>query len=143
MGDIEYAPFVEAMRQFQFRVGHENFFLIHVSLIPIVGSVGEQKTKPTQASIRDLRGLGLAPDVIACRSARALDEGIQAKISMYDLFFYLQPVIMSRTSGLTLRISGFATFLQSKYWPCGTASLSTTFRFCCKSKAWFKFWNAG
>ncbi|KAJ1956418.1 CTP synthase ura7, partial [Dispira parvispora] len=55
VGDIESAPFVEAMRQFQFRVGHDNFCLIHVSLIPVVGSVGEQKTKPTQSSVRDLR----------------------------------------------------------------------------------------
>ena len=66
VGDIESAPFIEAMRQFQFRVGHENFCLIHVSLIPIVGSVNEQKTKPTQASVRDLRGLGLSPDLV-CR----------------------------------------------------------------------------
>lgn len=64
VGDIESAPFIEAMRQFQFRVGHENFALIHVSLIPIVGAVGEQKTKPTQASVRDLRGLGLTPDFV-------------------------------------------------------------------------------
>ncbi|KAG0324291.1 CTP synthase ura7 [Dissophora globulifera] len=89
VGDIESAPFVEAMRQFQFRVGHENFALIHVSLVPTIGSVGEQKTKPTQASIRDLRGLGLSPDLIACRCEKTgLDEGIQAKISM---FCHVQP----------------------------------------------------
>ncbi|KAF9543895.1 CTP synthase ura7 [Mortierella hygrophila] len=89
VGDIESAPFVEAMRQFQFRVGHENFALIHVSLVPTIGSVGEQKTKPTQASIRDLRGLGLTPDLIACRCEKnGLDEGIQAKISM---FCHVQP----------------------------------------------------
>ncbi|KAJ3038780.1 CTP synthase ura7 [Rhizophlyctis rosea] len=76
VGDIESAPFVEAMRQFQFRVGHDNFCLIHVSLVPVVGSVGEQKTKPTQSSIRDLRGLGLSPDL-------TLDPDVQAKISMF------------------------------------------------------------
>ena len=59
VGDIESAPFIEAMRQFQFRLGHENFCLIHVSLVPIVGSVGEQKTKPTDlkrsaASVKSL-----------------------------------------------------------------------------------------
>ncbi len=64
VGDIESAPFTEALRQFQFRVGKNNFCLIHVSLVPIVGSVGEQKTKPTQASVRDLRGLGLSPDIV-------------------------------------------------------------------------------
>ncbi|KAI9222575.1 CTP synthase [Blastocladiella britannica] len=83
VGDIESAPFVEAMRQFQFRVGHDNFALIHVSLVPVVGSVGEQKTKPTQASIRDLRGAGLTPDVIACRSSTKLAEGVKEKISMF------------------------------------------------------------
>ncbi|KAF9975022.1 CTP synthase ura7 [Actinomortierella ambigua] len=84
VGDIESAPFVEALRQFQFRVGHDNFALIHVSLVPTIGSVGEQKTKPTQASIRDLRGLGLSPDLIACRCEKTgLDEGIRDKISMF------------------------------------------------------------
>lgn len=62
VGDIESAPFIEAMRQFQFRVGHSNFALIHVSLVPDMH--GEQKTKPTQATVRDLRGLGLLPDLV-------------------------------------------------------------------------------
>ncbi|KAI8994799.1 CTP synthase [Pilobolus umbonatus] len=83
VGDIESAPFVEAMRQFQFRVGHDNFCLIHVSLVPVVGSVGEQKTKPTQMSVRDLRGAGLMPDLIACRSSKPLDESVASKISMF------------------------------------------------------------
>ncbi|KAI9479708.1 CTP synthase ura7 [Coemansia sp. RSA 989] len=83
VGDIESAPFIEAMRQFQFRVGHDNFCLIHVSLVPVVGAVGEQKTKPTQASVRDLRGLGLSPDILACRSAHPFEEGIREKLSMF------------------------------------------------------------
>ncbi|KAJ2780757.1 CTP synthase ura7 [Coemansia javaensis] len=83
VGDIESAPFIEAMRQFQFRVGHDNFCLIHVSLVPVVGAVGEQKTKPTQASVRDLRGLGLSPDILACRSAQPFEEGIREKLSMF------------------------------------------------------------
>ena len=62
VGDIESAPFIEAMRQFQFRVGHENFALIHVSLVPDMH--GEQKTKPTQATVRDLRGLGFIFPII-------------------------------------------------------------------------------
>ncbi|OMJ16519.1 CTP synthase [Smittium culicis] len=84
VGDIESAPFVEAMRQFQFRVGHDNFCLIHVSLLPVVGVVGEQKTKPTQASVRDLRGLGLSPDILACRSSIPFEEGIREKLSMFS-----------------------------------------------------------
>ncbi|KAI0225266.1 CTP synthase ura7 [Massospora cicadina] len=83
VGDIESAPFIEAMRQFQFRVGHDNFCLIHVSLVPVVGSVGEQKTKPTQSSVRELRGLGLIPDLIACRSSKSLEVSTKQKISMF------------------------------------------------------------
>jgi CTP synthase len=60
------------MRQFQFRVGHENFALIYVSLIPVVG--GEQKTKPTQAGVRDLRGLGLLPDLVSLKSITSFDS---------------------------------------------------------------------
>jgi CTP synthase len=81
VGDIESAPFVEAMRQFQFRVGHENFALIHVSLIPVIN--GEQKSKPTQAAIRDLRGLGLAPDLIACRCSQPLEPALIEKLTMF------------------------------------------------------------
>ena len=81
VGDIESAPFVEALRQFQFRVGQENFALIHVSLVPVVG--GEQKTKPTQAAIRDLRGLGLVPDMIAARCVEPLDRSVINKLSMF------------------------------------------------------------
>ena len=62
MGDIESAPFIEAMRQFQFRVGLDNFALIHVSLVPDMH--GEQKTKPTQTTVHSLRGLGLLPDLV-------------------------------------------------------------------------------
>ena len=65
VGDIESAPFVEAMRQFQFRVGHENFALIHVSLVPDMH--GEQKTKPTQTTVHALRGLGLLPDLVGLK----------------------------------------------------------------------------
>ncbi len=81
VGDIESAPFVEAMRQFQFRVSHDNFCLIHVSLIPYIG--GEQKTKPTQAAIRDLRGLGLTANLIACRCVVPLEKPTIEKISMF------------------------------------------------------------
>src|SRR5882762_8654525 len=68
VGDIESAPFIEAMRQFQFRVGHENFALIHVSLVPDMH--GEQKTKPTQTTVHALRGLGLLPDLVRVYQGR-------------------------------------------------------------------------
>ncbi|KAK2463816.1 hypothetical protein APHAL10511_004121 [Amanita phalloides] len=83
VGDIESAPFVEAMRQFQFRVGHANFALIHVSLVPDMH--GEQKTKPTQTTVHSLRGLGLLPDLIACRLLvpQPLNPATKDKISMF------------------------------------------------------------
>lgn len=81
VGDIESAPFVEAFRQFQFRVGRDNFALIHVSLVPVVGR--EQKSKPTQAAIQDLRGLGLIPDMIAARCIEPLDRDVINKLSMF------------------------------------------------------------
>lgn len=68
VGDIESLVFLEALRQFVFRVGRENVMFVHVSLVPVMGSVGEQKTKPTQHSVKELRSVGISPDVILCRS---------------------------------------------------------------------------
>ncbi|KAJ3681336.1 hypothetical protein LUZ60_015825 [Juncus effusus] len=83
VGDIESMPFIEALRQMSFSVGRENFCLIHVSLVPVLGVVGEQKTKPTQHSVRELRALGLAPDLLACRSAQPLIENVKVKLSEF------------------------------------------------------------
>lgn len=83
IGDIEGMPFVEAFRQFQFRVKRENFCVAHVSLVPQPKATGEPKTKPTQASVRELRGLGLSPDLVVCRSESPITETVKAKISMF------------------------------------------------------------
>eukprot|EP01102_Stenamoeba_stenopodia_P002731 TRINITY_DN12596_c0_g1_i1.p1 TRINITY_DN12596_c0_g1~~TRINITY_DN12596_c0_g1_i1.p1 ORF type:complete len:600 (-),score=182.33 TRINITY_DN12596_c0_g1_i1:143-1780(-) len=83
VGDIESGPFIEALRQFQFRVGVNNFCNIHVTFVPMLGVVGEQKTKPTQQSVRTLRSLGLAPDVIICRSASPLTKSTKSKIASF------------------------------------------------------------
>ncbi|XP_072249980.1 CTP synthase 1-like [Leuresthes tenuis] len=83
VGDIESMPFIEAFRQFQFKVTRENFCNIHVSLIPQPNTTGEQKTKPTQNSVRELRGLGLSPDLIVCRCATPLETSVKEKISMF------------------------------------------------------------
>ncbi|TSQ69519.1 CTP synthase 1 [Bagarius yarrelli] len=83
VGDIESMPFIEAFRQFQFKVKRENFCNIHVSLIPQPSTTGEQKTKPTQNSVRELRGLGLCPDLIVCRCSTPLDTAVKEKISMF------------------------------------------------------------
>lgn len=83
VGDIESMPFIEALRQFQFRVGADNFCLVHVSLVPVLGVVGEQKTKPTQHSVRELRALGLFPHLLACRSADPLEQATKEKLSQF------------------------------------------------------------
>ncbi|KAF8532489.1 CTP synthase N-terminus-domain-containing protein [Trichophaea hybrida] len=81
VGDIESAPFVEALRQLRRRVGKGNFLQIHVSLVPITS--GEQKTKPTQAAIRDARSVGLVPDLIACRCTQPLNPTTIKKIALF------------------------------------------------------------
>ncbi|KAL5220971.1 hypothetical protein ABZP36_025684 [Zizania latifolia] len=83
IGDIESMPFIEALGQFSYRVGPGNFCLVHVSLVPVLNVVGEQKTKPTQHSVRGLRGLGLQPDILACRSTEPLEENVKAKLSQF------------------------------------------------------------
>ncbi|XP_058801964.1 CTP synthase [Phymastichus coffea] len=83
IGDIEGMPFVEAFRQFQFRVKRENFCVAHVSLVPSPKATGEPKTKPTQSSVRELRGLGLSPDLIICRSEKPINDQIKDKISNF------------------------------------------------------------
>ncbi len=83
VGDIESQPFLEAIRQFQQDVGHENAILIHVTLIPYLKASGELKTKPTQASVKELQGLGIQPDMIVCRSEYPLDSQIRAKIALF------------------------------------------------------------
>uniref|UniRef100_A0A8C6R3T9 CTP synthase n=1 Tax=Nannospalax galili TaxID=1026970 RepID=A0A8C6R3T9_NANGA len=83
IGDIEGMPFVEAFRQFQFKAKRENFYNIHVSLVPQPSATREQKTKPTQNSVRALRGLGLSPDLIVCRSSSPIEMPVKEKISMF------------------------------------------------------------
>ena len=83
VGDIESQPFLEAIRQFQHEVGHENLILIHVTLIPYLSASGELKTKPTQASVKEMQGMGLQPDIIVCRSEHPLDQGLKDKIALF------------------------------------------------------------
>ena len=83
IGDIESQPFLEAIRQFQHDVGKENAILIHVTLIPYLKASQELKTKPTQASVKDLHALGLRPDIIVCRTEYPLDDSIKDKISLF------------------------------------------------------------
>ena len=81
VGDIEILPFLEAIRQFRLDVGRQNVCYIHVTLVPYIGPSGEQKTKPTQHSVTELRSRGVQPDVIVCRSDRRISDGLRQKIS--------------------------------------------------------------
>ncbi|HLW58956.1 MAG TPA: CTP synthase [bacterium] len=83
VGDIESLPFLEAIRQFKFHVGEENVMYIHVSLIPFLRSAGELKTKPTQHSVKELRGIGIQPDVLVCRTERPLSRGLREKLALF------------------------------------------------------------
>jgi len=82
VGDIEILPFLEAIRQFRKDVGRDNVCYVHVTLVPYLGPSGEQKTKPTQHSVTELRSRGIQPDVIICRSDRSISAGLKRKISL-------------------------------------------------------------
>ncbi|QXC62023.1 CTP synthase [Aquihabitans sp. G128] len=81
VGDIEILPFLEAIRQFRLDVGRDNVCYVHVTLVPFIGPSGEQKTKPTQHSVTELRSRGIQPDAIVCRSEAALSNELKRKIS--------------------------------------------------------------
>lgn len=83
IGDIESQPFIEAVRQISLEVGRENCLFIHVTLVPYLRGSDEHKTKPTQHSVKELQGMGIAPDIIVLRCDEPLDEGIFKKISLF------------------------------------------------------------
>ena len=83
VGDIESLPFLEAIRQFRKEVGRQNVLYMHVTLIPWIASAGEMKTKPTQHSVKELRSIGIQPDILVCRCDRQLPEGIKEKLSAF------------------------------------------------------------
>lgn len=83
VGDIESMVFLEALRQFQFRVGRENICFVHLSLVPTLSNSDEQKTKPTQHGVKELRSLGLSPDLIVCRASSPLTDATREKIALF------------------------------------------------------------
>ncbi|CAN6331813.1 unnamed protein product [Urochloa humidicola] len=83
IGDIESMIFTEALSQFFDDLGSDNFCLVHVSFVPVLNVGGEQKTKPTQHSVRTLRGAGLTPDALVCRSSKELEENVKEKLSQF------------------------------------------------------------
>ena len=83
IGDIESLPFLEAIRQFRFDVGKENVLYIHLTFVPYIPTAGEVKTKPTQHSVKELRSIGIQPDILLCRTARFLPGEIKSKIALF------------------------------------------------------------
>jgi CTP synthase len=83
VGDIESMPFLEAIRQFRLDVGRSNSLYIHLTLVPYISTAGELKTKPTQHSVRDMRSIGIQPDILLCRTDRFLDANIKRKIALF------------------------------------------------------------
>ncbi|AFY60064.1 CTP synthase [Synechococcus sp. PCC 6312] len=83
VGDIESLPFLEAIRQFRTEVGRKNVIYMHVTLVPWIPSAGEMKTKPTQHSVKELRSIGIQPDILVCRCDRPLQPGIKEKMSQF------------------------------------------------------------
>ena len=83
VGDIESQPFLEAIRQMRAEVGRDNCLYIHVTLVPYLNAANELKTKPTQHSVKELSGLGIAPDILVCRAERSIPEEMRAKIGMF------------------------------------------------------------
>ena len=83
VGDIESQPFLEAVRQLKVELGHQRALLLHLTLVPYIASAGETKTKPTQHSVKEMRSIGLQPDVLLCRSEVELEDGQRKKISLF------------------------------------------------------------
>ena len=83
IGDIESLPFLEAIRQFRADAGKENVLYIHLTLVPFIGTAGELKTKPTQHSVKELRSIGIQPDILLCRTDRYLSKEIKSKIALF------------------------------------------------------------
>ena len=83
VGDIESQPFIEAIRQLRQDLGRENTLYVHLTLVPFIGAAGELKTKPTQHSVRDLRSMGIHPDILLCRTDRLLPQEIRRKIALF------------------------------------------------------------
>jgi CTP synthase len=83
VGDIESQPFLEAIRQFRQDVGRDNTLYVHLTLVPYIATSGELKTKPTQHSVRDLRSIGIQPDIVLCRTDRFLPQEIKKKIALF------------------------------------------------------------
>ena len=83
VGDIESLPFLEAIRQMRVELGSENTLFIHLTLVPYIASAGEVKTKPTQHSVKELRSIGIQPDILLCRAQESISSSERRKIALF------------------------------------------------------------
>ena len=119
VGDIEGLPFLEAIRQIRNDVGRDNATYVHLTLLPYLGSTHELKTKPTQHSVQALRGIGIQPDAIICRSDHEVDVGLREKISLYcdvptEAVIGLETLDSVYAVPLRLEEQGFGAFLSAR-----------------------------
>ena len=110
VGDIESTPFLESIRQVVKEVGKENCMYIHLTLVPYLSTSGEQKTKPTQHSVKELLSLGIQPDVLVLRTEKPLEEGLAEKIA---LFCNVSPNVLSKTL-ILIHFTKFLLHLKRK-----------------------------
>lgn len=116
VGDIESLPFIEAIRQFKYDVGKENVMYIHLTLVPFLGKAGEIKTKPTQHSVKELREIGIQPDLLVCRTEQHISREVREKIGLFcnlsadnvlenlDAQSIYEVPLVLETEGLALRV---------------------------------------
>ena len=127
VGDIESLPFLEAIRQMRKDVGRENTLYIHLTLLPYIGATGELKTKPTQHSVKELRAIGIQPDVIVCRADHPIDQEVKDKIALFcdvdrDAVIPLVTVDSIYKVPIILADAGLDTFLIERLGLSGTMS---------------------
>ena len=120
VGDIESLPFLEAIRQMRKDVGRENSIYVHMTLLPYISATKELKTKPTQHSVADLRGIGIQPDVIICRSDYPVDQSVREKIALFcDVDIRAVVPLMTVDSiyavPIVLESAGLADFLLERF----------------------------
>ncbi len=120
IGDIESLPFLEAIRQFRYDVGRDNVLYVHLTLIPYIKTSGELKTKPTQHSVRELRAIGIQPDILLCRTDRHLSQSVKKKIALHcnldlDAVITARDVDSIYEIPLVLRQEGLDSLIAKKF----------------------------
>ena len=117
VGDIESLPFLEAIRQIKKEVGRNDVLYIHVTLVPYIGAAGELKTKPTQHSVKELRGIGIQPDIIVCRTERPLSDEMKDKLACSAILIkMLSSKIKHWTVSMKFRFSFLKKDWIVSYW---------------------------